>query len=218
MKAKGSHEYVTCDVLSSLVSAILPQTFLSLIILRGVYFPFLLPLPFHLWLPLSFLHLSGQSFGVGACAHDTRIEFARAADRSISFAKCHAKRRLIARGIDRVYCREFFDFDARYGTARSTVITRRNRRTLVKETTLCVNFQGRIGHGVKATLNMFSCHIFRIRYRTCRFNARRDATLFSRLLDKVIRYRRSLSEINTIAPLCYLSCWYTYIDVRIKYT
>lgn len=61
------------------------------------------------------LHLSDKPFGVaGACAHDTRIEFARTANGSISFAKCHAKRRLIARGIDRVHCRGFFDFDARH--------------------------------------------------------------------------------------------------------
>lgn len=63
------------------------------------------------------LRLSDKPLGVvqaGACAHDTRIEFARTADGSISFTKCHAKRRLIAHGIDRVHCRGFFDFDAHH--------------------------------------------------------------------------------------------------------
>lgn len=98
------------DALSSLASA--PDCSLSLIIRHGLpkeesLFSFLYLLLIYPANPLGFV--------AGACAHDTRIEFARTADGSISFAKCHAKRRLIVRGIDRVHCRGFFDFDARYG-------------------------------------------------------------------------------------------------------
>lgn len=119
--------------------SLLPQTLLSSIILRSL--PFLLPLPLRFIYPVTLWRK------VSACAYDIRALNSREwADRSISFAKCHAKRRLIARGIDRVHCRGFFDFDARYGAAWSTVITRRDRRTLVKETSLCVNFQDQIGH------------------------------------------------------------------------
>lgn len=59
----------------------LPQTFLSLIILRGL--PFLLPLPLHLRLPSSIR----QPFGVGRCVRARYAHWIRASGRSIDLVR-----------------------------------------------------------------------------------------------------------------------------------
>jgi len=122
--------------------------------------------------PVRFVYPVTASLQVRARARvraSGRIEFSRTVDRSISFAECHAKRRLIARGIDRVHCRGFFDFDADLIDGDNTGWDRQG--ALVKGITLRVNPQGQMGpRGVKAASNVFSCRVFR-HTRDYRFEA-----------------------------------------------